>query len=560
MFYDKPLLTFERLLETHLARAPFGLPSFLMSMPIWLKEKLYLKSVLRRELRLTCGLAKKDPLPPLKFTQHHQSHAASAFYASPFDAAAVLVVDGVGEWATSSIWHGQGRALQCLKEIEFPHSLGLLYSAFTQYCGFRVNSGEYKLMGLAPYGKPVFAERIRERLIKLREDGSFELDMRYFTYAVGKTMVGRRFETLLGGPARPLGSAPTQREADLAASVQQVLEDAMLGIARHAHAVTKCENLCLAGGVALNCVANSKILDDGPFSSLWVQPAAGDAGGALGAALCLWHQDAPREDRADAMRGSYLGPQYDDDEIRAFLMRESIPHEDMGSDAACDRSAELLAQGKVIGWFQGRMEFGPRALGNRSMLADPRNRDMQRLLNLRIKGRESFRPFAPAVMAEYARDYFDCKQSSPYMLFVAKLRAHLRAASESAGQATLGEPGEPGEPGEGEAIKVHTSPPSKLPAITHVDYSCRLQTVHAETNPKFHALLDRFRERTGVPVLLNTSFNVRGEPVVCSPADALRCFLATDLDYLVLGNCLLDKRAQSAARILEAKSVTFEAD
>lgn len=554
VFYDKPFLKFERLLETHLARAPLGLPSFLKAMPIWLKEKLYLKLVLDGEFRRLGGYSKKHPLPPLHFAQHHQSHAASAFFASPFETAAVLCVDGVGEWATTSLWLGRGSELTPLKEIQFPHSLGLLYSAFTQYCGFRVNSGEYKLMGLAPYGRPVYAERIREHLIALREDGSFELNMKYFAYPTGRTMVGKRFERLFCAPARALDSPPRQREADLAASIQVVLEDALLLIARHAHALTGSEHLCLAGGVALNCVANQKLLGRGPFRSIWVQPAAGDAGGSLGAALALWHQratGAAERGPNDAMHGSFLGPEYSNEEIREYLLSQDVSFTELSQAEVLERTAQVLSEGKVVGWFQGRMEFGPRALGNRSMLADPRNPDMQKILNLRIKGRESFRPFAPAVMAEHAQAYFDLHESSPYMLFVAELLDDLRLPdSEARDVSPKGE----------DDIALHRAPPTKLPAITHVDYSCRLQTVHAETNPKFHALLDRFRERTGVPVLLNTSFNVRGEPVVCSPADALRCFLATDLDYLVIGDFMLDKRAQSASHVTEAKSVTFEAD
>ena len=556
VFYDKPFLKFERLLETHLARAPWGLASFLRSMPIWLKEKLYLKLVLDREFRRIAGYAKKDPLPPLYFAEHHQSHAASAFFASPFETAAVLCVDGVGEWATTSLWVGQGSDLKPLKEIQFPHSLGLLYSAFTQYCGFRVNSGEYKLMGLAPYGQPVYARRIREHLIGLREDGSFELNMKFFEYPTGRTMVGKRFERLFDAPAREIGSAPRQREADLAASVQAVLEEAMLAIARHAHAETGCENLCLAGGVALNCVANQRLLEYGPFRSIWVQPAAGDAGGSLGAALLYWYQRAASKSTrgpADAMQGSFLGPEYSNGEVREFLQGEGVSYSELDPIDVLNRTAQLLSDGKVVGWFQGRMEFGPRALGNRSMLADPRNPDMQRILNLRIKGRESFRPFAPAVMAEYAQEYFDVHQSSPYMLFVAKLLDDLREHG-------AGDDPSPGQVPTSEDISVHRAPPSKLPAVTHVDYSCRLQTVHAETNPRFHALLAKFHKITGVPVLLNTSFNVRGEPVVCAPTDALRCFLATDLDYLVIGDFLLDKQAQSASKIADARSVTFEAD
>ena len=533
VFYDKPLLKFERLLETYLAFAPSGLRSFLAAMPVWLKEKLFLKQELRRELT---GLADGGALPPLLFSEHHQSHAAAAFYASPFEEAAVLCLDGVGEWATSSIWHGRGAELVPLWQIDFPHSLGLLYSAFTYFCGFKVNSGEYKLMGLAPYGHPVYEQTIREHLIDIKDDGSFRLNMDCFDYATGLRMTGRRFADLFGGPARSPESDVTQREMDLAASVQVITEDVLLRLARSVRAETGARSLCLAGGVALNCVANGKLLRAGIFDDVWVQPAAGDAGGALGAALAVWHEflDQPRTvNGADSMRGAYLGPAFSGDEIEQWLNAEGYAHERLGEDALVERLVELLEGGAVIGWFQGRMEFGPRALGGRSIIADSRNREMQSQLNLKIKYRESFRPFAPAVLEESVQDWFGLDRPSPYMLMVAEVREDRRLDTAGADADLFGI----------EKLKVSRS---EIPAVTHVDYSARIQTVSERTNPRFHALIDAFGRRTGCPVLVNTSFNVRGEPIVGTPQDAYRCFMRTEMDYLVLEDCVLAKAAQPA--------------
>ncbi|WP_457653548.1 carbamoyltransferase family protein [Rhodocaloribacter sp.] len=514
-FYDKPFLKFERLLETYVATAPRGLRSFVKAMPLWLKEKLWIPDRIAKEL---------DFDGPIVFPEHHESHAASAFYPSPFERAAFLTTDGVGEWATTSFGVGDGARLRILAEQHFPHSLGLLYSAFTYFTGFKVNSGEYKLMGLAPYGEPRFVDAIREHLIDVKADGSFRLNMDYFTYAHGLRMTGRRFAELFGGPRRAPESPLTRREMDLARSVQAVTEEVMLRMARHVHRVTGERRLCLAGGVALNCVANGRLLREGPFDALWIQPAAGDAGGAIGAALTAWHQylghNRPAPD-GDAMRGAYLGPAFSDDEVAAFLEREGIPHTRHVDEAALTEAvAEMLAEGKVVGWFQGRMEFGPRALGNRSILADPRGRDVQRTVNLKIKFRESFRPFAPSVTAERASEYFELDGESPYMLLVAPVRG---ARAEGEGLDRLG----------------HVASP--IPAVTHVDGSARIQTVRAATNPLFHRLLSAFEVRTGCPVLVNTSFNVRGEPIVCTPEDAYRCFRRTHMDALVLGSHIVTK-------------------
>lgn len=530
VFYDKPLLKFERLLETYLATAPRGWRSFYAAMPVWLSEKLYLKSLLRRELSALSGLPRKA-LPPLRFTEHHQAHAASAFYASPFEDAAVLCMDGVGEWATTSAWQGQGAILDALWEIQFPHSLGLLYSAFTYHCGFRVNSGEYKLMGLAPYGEPVYADRIRAHLIDIKADGSFRLDMRYFDYATGLRMTNARFSALFDGPPRAPESELTVREMNLARSIQVVTEEVVLRLARTLARETGARNLCLAGGVALNCVANGRLQREGPFDEVWVQPAAGDAGGALGAALAAWYLAVGQRTPAapDAMRNTYLGPGWSDAALDAHLRDRGLQHETVAEQQLPARVAALIAQGAVVGWFQGRMEFGPRALGNRSILGDPRDPAMQRRMNLAIKKRESFRPFAPAVPARHARDYFELERDSPYMLIVGQLAPSQRIETVpgAAGLARLAQPR------------------SVLPAITHVDGSARVQTVTAEANPRFHALLEAFGALTGTPVLINTSFNVRGEPIVCTPDDALACFFDTDMDYLVLGNHVLDKRRQT---------------
>lgn len=529
-YYDKPLLTFERLLETYLAFAPSGLRSFIAAMPVWLKEKLFIKKILRDELAKIDG-SRYDG--PIIFSEHHESHAASAFYCSPFDRAAVLTVDGVGEWATTSLGRGNGSALEFLKEIRFPHSLGLLYSAFTYYTGFRVNSGEYKVMGLAPYGEPKYVQTIRDHLIDLKEDGSFRLNQEYFNYCTGLTMTSAKFNALFGGPPRKPESKLTQREMDLARSVQDVTEEVMLRLVRTLHRETGEENLCMAGGVALNCVANGRILREGPFKRLWVQPAAGDAGGSVGAALVCWHRYLGRSRpprTTDTMRGVYLGPKFSDEDIRAFLDENKIAytwHQD--EDALLEAVAGYLAGEKVVGWFQGRMEFGPRALGNRSILGDARSPTMQATMNLKIKFRESFRPFAPSVLYGRTLEYFDLACESPYMLLVANVQPARRKVMNEEDQRRWG-------------IEQLNVPRSDIPAVTHIDYSARIQTVHRETNPRYHALLERFATKTGCPVLVNTSFNVRGEPIVCTPEDAYRCFMRTNMDYLVLGSVILDKR------------------
>jgi carbamoyltransferase len=550
IFYDKPMLKFERLLETYLGNAPKGIRSFIQAMPIWLKEKLYLKSVLRRELRQMIG-DKKAKLPKLLFSEHHLSHAASAFFPSPYDEALVLCLDGVGEWATSSAWMGKANKLSPLWEIQFPHSLGLLYSAFTYYTGFRVNSGEYKLMGLAPYGEPAYVEQIKSHLIDIKEDGSFRLNMDYFDFATGLTMTNSKFDKLFGGPPRKAEDQVTQREMDLARSVQVVTEEIILKIAQTAHQATSASNLCLAGGVALNCVANGRLLREGPFENIWVQPAAGDAGGALGAALVAWHHyfDGRREASNiatdDQMQGAYLGPNYTTEEIEQVLKEQSLPYELYTDAETATVTADHLSDGAVVGWFQGRMEFGPRALGNRSILGDPRSQEMQSIMNLKIKYRESFRPFAPAVLAEDVADYFEHDRESPYMLMVADVKHSLRLPEGD--QKLFG-------------IEKLKQPRSSLPAITHVDYSARVQTIHKETNPVFHRLISAFKEKTGTGVVINTSFNVRGEPPVCSPADAIRCFLATEMDYLVMNNVILSKKEQPQSAIDEAKTFEFEMD
>ncbi len=528
-FYDKPLLKFERILESYLGVAPYGLQSFLMAMPVWLKEKLFTRDAIRRELGGWEG--------PVLFTEHHESHAASAFYPSPFVEAAVLTMDGVGEWATSSYGVGRGNQLDLLAELHYPHSLGMLYSAFTYYTGFKVNSGEYKVMGLAPYGEPRFVDVIFDKLVQLRDDGSFKLNMEYFNYLRGLTMTNGAFDELFGGPPRAAESELTQREMDLAASIQVVTEEIMLNMARHVHRETGMENLCLAGGVALNCVGNGRLLREGPFKRLWIQPAAGDAGGALGVALAIHHKvlGNPRHHHSegDGMRGSYLGPAFSDDEIEAYLRSVGAVYEKLSTDAMLDRTARALADEKVVGWLQGRMEFGPRALGGRSILGDPRSRKMQSVMNLKIKFRESFRPFAPSVLREHLAEWFELDVDSPYMLLVAPVTNERRIAMTEDEQKLFG-------------IAKLNVPRSDIPAVTHVDYSARIQTVHRETNPLYHALLERFHALTGCPVLVNTSFNVRGEPIVCSPRDAHLCFMRTEMDYLVLGSFVLDKARQPA--------------
>ena len=528
VFYDKPLLKFERLLGTYVGYAPAGIQSFIKAMPLWLKEKLHLP----REIRSISGYEGK-----ILFAQHHESHAASAFYPSPFEEAVVICFDGVGEWATTTVWSGKGSRLELLKEIRFPHSLGLLYAAFTYYTGFKVNSGEYKVMGLAPYGEPRFADLIRKHLIDVRSDGSFRMDMRYFNYAQGLTMTSERFHRLFGGPPREPESLLTQRDLDLAASVQLVTEEVVLRIAQNAYEETGQRNLCLAGGVALNCVANGRILREGPFDDIWIQPAAGDAGGSAGAALAVWHHylgNGRVTTGADQQKGSYLGPSYTSEEIQTFLRGANAVFQVMTDDELFARTAEDIADGRIIGWFSGRLEFGPRALGSRSIVGDARNPEMQKRMNIKIKFRESFRPFAPAVLAEEAAEWFDLDRPSPYMLLVADVRKDRQIAMTEEQRRLFG-------------IEKLNVPRSSIPAVTHVDYSARIQTVHRETNPRFHRLLSEFRDRTGCPVVVNTSFNVRGEPIVCTPEDAYRCFMATDIDVLVLENCVLRKEDQPQA-------------
>lgn len=551
VFYDKPLLKFERLLETFLAHAPLGLLAFCRAMPIWLKEKLLLKTVLRQELMALSGLT-KTALPKLLFSQHHQAHAASAFYPSPFARAAVLCLDGVGEWVSASIWLGENEQLTPLTEQHFPHSPGLLYSAFTSYCGFKVNSGEYKLMGLAPYGEPVYVDLIYQHLLTLHEDGSFVLNPDYFDFAVGRRMTSGKFHRLFGGAPRRADAPLEQKHMDLARSIQQVIEDIVLKMALHAKQLTGCQAVCLAGGVALNCVANGRLMREGPFKHVWIQPAAGDAGGAIGAAYLAWHQYAgqPRQRAAgatDQMQGSYLGPEYSDFEIAQELQQQQLPYRQLADAELYPQVADLLTNGKVVGWFQGRMEFGPRALGNRSILGDPRSPQMQSVLNVKIKQRESFRPFAPAVLKEMASRYFQLIGTSPYMLLCCRVRPELLLPPTDATTTVSG-------------LARLQQPRSTLPAITHVDLSARVQTVDAATNPRFHQLLQAFYQQAGVAVLINTSFNVRGEPPVCSPKDAIEGFLATDMDVLVLGNYLLLKHNQPQAAIDRAREREFADD
>ena len=548
VFYDKPFLKFERLLETYLAFAPNGFRSFRMAVPLWLREKLFQKRLLHDELKKFSRDCDWDS--KLLFTEHHQSHAASAFFPSPFEEAAVLTMDGVGEWATMSVGLGRGNDLTILKELHFPHSLGLLYSAFTYYTGFKVNSGEYKVMGLAPYGEPKFAQLILDNIIDLKPDGTFWLDQSYFDYCTGLRMTNDKFDRLFGAPARKPDELLIQRHMDLAASIQAVTEEVVLRLTRSLASETGAENLCLAGGVALNCVANGKVLRDGKFKRIWIQPAAGDAGGALGAALAAYHiykgERREVDNRLDGMNGAYLGPAFDDDDSAGRLAAAGARFARLDDGALIARTADDLADGKALGWFQGRMEFGPRALGNRSIIADGRSRDMQSALNLKVKYRESFRPFAPAVLRSDAAEWFDLDDDSPYMLLVADVVKRRQRSMTAAEQALFG-------------IEKLNVPRSEIPAVTHVDYSARIQTVHAETNPRFHALLSAFKAKTGCPVLVNTSFNVRGEPIVHTPEDAFRCFMGTELDALAVGNLYLVKGDQDPALKRDYKNA-FELD
>jgi len=529
-FYDKPFIKFERILETYLAFAPLGIRTFIKAIPLWIKKKLWMKDVIAKEVGFSGQIL---------FPEHHESHAGSAFFPSPFEEAAFLTIDGVGEWTTASYGVGKGNNIQILAEIHFPHSLGLLYSAFTYYTGFKVNSGEYKVMGLAPYGRPIYKDLILDELIDLKEDGSFKLNMKYFDYCVGRAMTNRRFDKLFGGPPRKPESLLTQRDMDLARSVQEVVEEAMLRITRHIHKVTGQKNLCLAGGVALNCVGNGRILREGPFENMWIQPAAGDAGGALGAALFVWHQclgnAREADNKNDVQRGSYLGPDFKDSEILDYLKTNDIPYTSVDQDDIPERIADLLADEKVVGWFEGPMEFGPRALGGRSIIGDARSPKMQETMNLKIKFRESFRPFAPSVLAEKASEYFDIDVESPYMLLVAPVNSEIRREMTEEEQNLFA------------LDKLHIVR-SDIPAVTHVDYSARLQTVGPKTNPLYYKMIAKFDEKHGCPVIINTSFNVRGEPIVCTPEDAYMCFMRTNMDYLVMGGFLLDKAEQKALK------------
>lgn len=587
VFYDKPLVKFERLLETYLSYAPKGFQSFLMAMPIWLKEKLYLKTLLKKELA-TLGQCKASYIPKLMFTEHHQAHAASAFFPSPFNRAGVMCLDGVGEWATTSVWLGEGNKLTPQWEIDFPHSLGLLYSAFTYYTGFKVNSGEYKLMGLAPYGEPNYVDLILNNLIDLKADGTFRLNMEYFNYTTGLTMTNEKFDKLFGGSPRKAETKISQREMDIAASIQRVTEEVVLRLSRTVQKELDVDYLCLAGGVALNCVANGKILREGIFKDIWIQPAAGDAGGALGAALAIWYEyyDKPRViEKADSrkvprnvsreynisasvesrnsavsvakppvcsapndmMQGAYLGPKFEDEEIREYLDAIQAKYEYLPDTELMPRLAKILDNGNVVGWFQGRMEFGPRALGGRSIIGDPRNTKMQSVMNLKIKYRESFRPFAPSVLAERVSDYFDIEHSSPYMLLVAPVQEGLLIPMTEEQRQLFG-------------IEKLNVPRSEIPAITHVDYSARIQTIHQETNPRYHDLITHFEKLTKCGVIVNTSFNVRGEPIVCTPEDAYRCFMRTEMDYLVVENFLMAKTEQIPWEKDESWKEEFELD
>jgi len=526
VFYDKPFIKFERIVITYLRFAPLGLKSFMMSMPMWLKNKLHTRDLIKNELPSYDG--------PVLFTEHHESHAAAAFYPSPFKEAAILTMDGVGEWATASIGIGKDNELTILKELHFPHSLGLLYSAFTYFAGFRVNSGEYKLMGLAPYGKPVYKDIILKELLDIKEDGSFRMNMKYFNYCAGLTMTNRRFNKLFGGPPRRPETKITQREMDIAKSIQEVTEEIMLKMARYVKTLTGQDNLCLAGGVALNCVGNGRILEEKIFKNLWIQPAAGDAGGALGAALFIWYRYLSNQRNADGLKdsqkGSLLGAHYSNEEIKKVLDEYGIKYELLSRNELIDKVARLISEENVIGWFQGRMEFGPRALGARSIIGDARSQKMQSKMNLKIKFRESFRPFAPSVLKEKCPEYFEMDAESPYMLLVAKVKQDKILAKNDETLQGL------------DKLKLKRS---TIPSVTHVDYSARVQTVDKENNPIFYDMIKKFEELSGCPVIINTSFNIRGEPIACSPLDALRCFLRTDMDYLAIGNFLVNKELQN---------------
>jgi carbamoyltransferase len=541
-FYDKPLLKFERILETYLGIAPRGWSSFLMAGPLWMKDKIYIDRQLREELGYDGRIL---------YSEHHESHAASAFFPSPFEQAAILTIDGVGEWATASIGEGRGNDIEIIQELHWPDSLGLLYSAFTYYTGFKVNSGEYKVMGLAPYGEPKYVNTIYKELIDLREDGSFRLNQKYFNYLSGLTMTSAAFDTLFGGPPRVPETKLTQREMDLARSVQVVCEEIMLRMARTAHRLTGAENLCLAGGVALNCVGNGRLLRESPFKRIWIQPASGDAGGALGVAQLIWHRHASQPRRVarcrDAMKGAYLGPEFSPDQIEEFLIGAGASYVRLDSDELLERVARLLAEEKVVGWFDGRMEFGPRSLGARSILGDPRSPRMQAQMNIKIKFREGFRPFAPSVMRERVSDYFEMDVDSPYMLLVAPVQKERRIGLTAEQHRLWG-------------IDKLNVPRSDIPAVTHIDYSARIQTVSRETNARYYGLLEAFERLTGCGVLVNTSFNVRGEPIVCTPADAYRCFMRTHIDHLVLGPFLLDKCVQPTSKESDEWQLEFQLD
>ena len=548
-FYEKPFIKFERLLETYMAFAPRGFQSFSTAIPIWIREKLFQKNIIRDELKKFA--ADFDWKSKLLFTEHHISHAASAFYASPFREAAVLTMDGVGEWCTASTAVGRGNELTIQKELHFPHSLGLLYSAFTYYLGFKVNSGEYKVMGLAPYGQPEFADVILDHLMDLKEDGSFRLDLSYFDYCTGLTMTNQKFADLFGAPVRdPSTDLLSSFHMNVAASIQKVAEEVMLRLTRSLEREHGVENLCLAGGVALNCVANGRILRDGAFKNIWVQPAAGDAGGSVGAALAVWHQFLGQERKLngsrDLMQGAFLGPSFAEQEVESRLKKAGAIFALSSDSEVIEQTATALANGEAVGWVQGRMEFGPRSLGARSILGDPRSPSMQKMLNLRIKYRESFRPFAPAVLREDVADWFELDVDSPYMLLVADVKRERRRRMSNEEEALFG-------------IDKLNVVRSEIPAVTHVDYSARVQTVHADTNPRFHALISRFKAKTGCPVLVNTSFNVRGEPIVCTPEDAFHCFMGNEIELLVIGNCMLRKSEQNPALKQDYKN-QFELD